>query len=226
MYHECLVPGLARRPRTRVEGGYIVVFFVVPNCNCERTLVGKHAVEQHAHRLFRILGGLHVSTISLRAHNVMAMLRQYGRGYVSMVWVYCTRSVLCLFSLEPRRGYASMVICLGVLYTYRVLFIFLRTKSEAIISTRPRSIGASRHAQRYWGARFLSLNKHNSIHFTTQWFSRCSHLLSLSNAGKLQQDFGISVGGSNFLDLDSSTPKKFSRHLIVHLPGDQVRLCV
>eukprot|EP00752_Nemacystus_decipiens_P006895 g6193.t1 len=41
-------------------------------------------------------------------------------------------------------------------------------------------------------------------------------------AGKLHQDFGITVGGANFLDLDSSTPKKFSRHLILHLPGDQL----
>lgn len=41
--------------------------------------------------------------------------------------------------------------------------------------------------------------------------------------GKLHQDFRISVGGSNFLDLDSSTPKKFSRHVILHLPGGQVR---
>ncbi|CAM9241375.1 unnamed protein product [Sphacelaria rigidula] len=41
-------------------------------------------------------------------------------------------------------------------------------------------------------------------------------------AGKLQQDFGISVGKTDFLDLDSSTAKKFSRHLIVHLPGDQL----
>ncbi|CAN0373781.1 unnamed protein product, partial [Hapterophycus canaliculatus] len=39
---------------------------------------------------------------------------------------------------------------------------------------------------------------------------------------KLHQDFGLIVGTSNFLDLDSSTPKKFSRHLILHLPGDQV----
>lgn len=43
-----------------------------------------------------------------------------------------------------------------------------------------------------------------------------------TTTGKLHQDFSISVGGSNFLDLDSSTPKKFSRHLILHLPGDQV----
>lgn len=42
------------------------------------------------------------------------------------------------------------------------------------------------------------------------------------NSGKLHQDFGVSVAGSNFLDLDSSTPKKFSRHLILHLPEDQV----
>eukprot|EP00903_Cladosiphon_okamuranus_P013714 g12770.t1 len=41
-------------------------------------------------------------------------------------------------------------------------------------------------------------------------------------SGKLHQVFGISVGGANFLDLDSSTPKKFSRHLILHLPGDQL----
>ncbi|CAN0260853.1 unnamed protein product, partial [Ectocarpus sp. 12 AP-2014] len=39
-------------------------------------------------------------------------------------------------------------------------------------------------------------------------------------AGKLHQEFGVSVGASNVLDLDSSTPKKFSRHLIFHLPGD------
>ncbi|CAM9198216.1 unnamed protein product, partial [Ectocarpus sp. 13 AM-2016] len=43
-------------------------------------------------------------------------------------------------------------------------------------------------------------------------------------AGKLHQEFGISVGASNVLDLDSSTPKKFSRHLIFHLPGDQLFL--
>lgn len=47
-------------------------------------------------------------------------------------------------------------------------------------------------------------------------------LIFLAILGKLHEHFGISVGGSNFLDLDSSTPKKFSRHLIVHLPGDQV----
>ncbi|CAB1120076.1 unnamed protein product [Ectocarpus sp. CCAP 1310/34] len=40
-------------------------------------------------------------------------------------------------------------------------------------------------------------------------------------AGKLHREFGVSVGASNVLDLDSSTPKKFSRHLIFHLPGDQ-----
>ncbi|CAN0357860.1 unnamed protein product, partial [Ectocarpus sp. 8 AP-2014] len=43
-------------------------------------------------------------------------------------------------------------------------------------------------------------------------------------AGKLHQEFGVSVGASNVLDLDSSTPKKFSRHLIFHLPGDQLFL--
>ncbi|CBN75167.1 similar to coiled-coil domain containing 111 [Ectocarpus siliculosus] len=43
-------------------------------------------------------------------------------------------------------------------------------------------------------------------------------------AGKLHQEFGVSVGTSNVLDLDSSTPKKFSRHLIFHLPGDQLFL--
>ena len=47
-------------------------------------------------------------------------------------------------------------------------------------------------------------------------------LASPLTTGKLHQDFGITVGGVNFLDLDSSTPKKFSRHLILHLPGDQV----
>lgn len=55
--------------------------------------------------------------------------------------------------------------------------------------------------------------------YQSRWVHR---LFSRWRTGKLQQDFGISVGKSDFLDLDSSTAKKFSRHLIVHLPGDQV----
>ncbi|CAM9662272.1 unnamed protein product, partial [Choristocarpus tenellus] len=43
-------------------------------------------------------------------------------------------------------------------------------------------------------------------------------------AGKLYQDYSIEVEDSDFLDLDSSTPKKFSRHLILHLPRGQYSL--
>ncbi|CAM9110286.1 unnamed protein product, partial [Discosporangium mesarthrocarpum] len=41
-------------------------------------------------------------------------------------------------------------------------------------------------------------------------------------AGKLYLDFGVVVEESDFLDLDSSTPKKFSRHVVLHMPGGQL----
>jgi hypothetical protein len=35
----------------------------------------------------------------------------------------------------------------------------------------------------------------------------------------MERDFGLSISRKNILELESSTPEKFSRHLIVHLPG-------
>ena len=41
-------------------------------------------------------------------------------------------------------------------------------------------------------------------------------------ADELQTSLGVLIGREAFLDLDSSTDKKFSRHVIVHMPGDQL----
>lgn len=47
-------------------------------------------------------------------------------------------------------------------------------------------------------------------------------LLFQQIADAVQTELGILIGRDAFLDLDSSTPKKFSRHVIVHMPGDQL----
>ena len=36
---------------------------------------------------------------------------------------------------------------------------------------------------------------------------------------QLHSQLGVDCSRSNLLDLDSSTPQKFSRHLVFHLPG-------
>ena len=41
---------------------------------------------------------------------------------------------------------------------------------------------------------------------------------------QLQLDLGICIERNAFLDLDSSTEKKFSRHVVVHMPNDQLWL--
>lgn len=41
-------------------------------------------------------------------------------------------------------------------------------------------------------------------------------------ADELQTTLGVLIDREAFLDLDSSTEKKFSRHVIVHMPGDQL----
>ena len=41
-------------------------------------------------------------------------------------------------------------------------------------------------------------------------------------ASHLQECFGVHISRNDFVELDSTTPRKFSRHLVLHMPGGRL----